>query len=912
MTTPQRWQEIDRIFAEALAREPSERESFLDEACAEDEELRKEVESLIAHDVPASFVERAAVEEATRLLPRCAPRVLTGERIGPYLISESIGAGGMGEVYLATDKLGRKVALKVLAARLITDQQHVARFLQEARTVLALNHPNIVTIYDIGETEGAYYIASELIEGETLRHRLDTVEFELRAVLEISIQVATALTAAHEKGIVHRDVKPENVMIRSDGYLKVLDFGIAKLTEDFQGPVGTEAPTRQKIETAEGVVIGTASYMSPEQARGMKIDARTDIWSCGVMHYEMLAGKGPFAGGTAAEIIAGILEREPAPLARYVTDPPAELQRIVNKALMKNRDERYQTMKDLMLDLRALKQELEFGSRLARSITPSAESGAPSASELATPQSFSVASTAADAREFSASTHPVSSAEYVVKEIKQHKKGAIALASLVVALLLIVGFSIEYFRQPIVAKTSIESIAVLPFENVTHDQKLEYLSDGVTESLINSLSQLPNIKVIGRNSVFSYKGQTPKVQEIARQLNVGAVLTGRVLMQGDTIDVRAELTDAQFNTQLWGDHYTRKVADIFAVQDEIARQVTDTLRVRLTGGQQEQVTKRYTENAEAYRLYLQGRYYLNEGSEENLNRAVSFFDQAIALDPRYALAYAARAETFFDLGDLVLPMSEAKTKVEKDIAAALSIDDKLSEARMIRANIEFQFDWDFARAEEDFKQVIALNPNYAEAHHQYGAYYLTLTGRPMEGVAEMKLAQQLDPVNPYINFDTTLPYLIARQYDQSIAQTRKALEMFPNFFVPHLALGTALFQKGDYSTGIEELEKAKAMEPTPLLIGTLGYAYAKSGRKDEARKLLAELKEQSKVRYVASYWIAMIYVGLDEKDEAFAWLERGYQERSWWLVWIKMDPMVDSLRSDSRFIDLMRRIGFPQ
>jgi tetratricopeptide (TPR) repeat protein len=264
------------------------------------------------------------------------------------------------------------------------------------------------------------------------------------------------------------------------------------------------------------------------------------------------------------------------------------------------------------------------------------------------------------------------------------------------------------------------------------------------------------------------------------------------------------------------------------------------------------------------------------------------------------------------MGDLVLPMSEAKTKVEKDIAAALSIDDKLAEARMIRANIEFQFDWDFARAEEDFKQVIALNPNYAEAHHQYGAYYLTLTGRPMEGVAEMKLAQQLDPVNPYINFDTTLPYLIARQYDQSIAQTRKALEMFPNFFVPHMALGTALFQKGDYSTGIEELEKAKAMEPTPQLIGMLGYAYAKSGRKDEARKLLAELKEQSKVRYVASYWSAMIYVGLDEKDQAFAWLEKAYQERSWWLVWIKMDPMVDSLRSDSRFIDLMRRIGFPQ
>ncbi len=297
-------------------------------------------------------------------------------------------------------------------------------------------------------------------------------------------------------------------------------------------------------------------------------------------------------------------------------------------------------------------------------------------------------------------------------------------------------------------------------------------------------------------------------------------------------------------------------------------------------------------------------------SEEILNRAIAFFDQAIALDPRYALAYAARGETLFAMGDISLPMSEARRKVEQDIAAALSIDDKLVEARMLRANLEFQYDWNFSKAEEDFKQVVSLNPNYAEAHHQY-SYYLAMTGKPMEAVAEIKLAQQLDPVNPAINVDVGLPYYFARQYDQSIAQHRKTLEMFPNFFLPHMALGSALFQEGDYSTGIEEMEKAKAMEPTPLVIGNLGYAYAKSGHKDEARKLLAELKEQSKRRYVASYWIAMIYVGLDEKDEAFTWLEKAFQERSWWLVWIKMDSQVDSLRSDPRFIDLMRRIGFP-
>jgi TolB-like protein/Flp pilus assembly protein TadD len=463
----------------------------------------------------------------------------------------------------------------------------------------------------------------------------------------------------------------------------------------------------------------------------------------------------------------------------------------------------------------------------------------------------------------------------------------------------------------VTAVTAIDSIAVLPFENVTHDQKLEYLSDGVTESLINSLSQLPHIKVIARSSVFSYKNQTPNLLEVAQRLGVQAVLTGRVLMQGDTLDVRAELTDVQNNTQLWGDHYTRKAADIFTVQDEIARQVTDTLRLRLTGGQQEQVTKHYTENAEAYRLYLQGRYYLNQPSEENNKRANSLFDQAIALDPRYALAYEARAESFFAMGDLSLPMSEAKVKVKQDIATALGIDDKLLEARMTLANAKFQFDWDFRGAEEDFKQVIALNPNYAEAHHSY-AWLLAVTGKTMDGAKEMTLAQQLDPVNPSIAVDMNLPYYLSRQFDASIAQSRKVVEMYPKFFLAHMTLGMALFQKGDQSAGIEELENAKALEASPLVFGELGYAYARAGRKDDARKLLAELKTQSKGRYVAPFWIGMIHLGLNEKDEAFTWLEKAYQEREWWLMFIKLDPKLDSLRSDPRFIDLLRRIGFPQ
>jgi serine/threonine protein kinase/Tfp pilus assembly protein PilF len=834
-----------------------------------------------------------------------------GTQLGRYEIRSKIGEGGMGEVYLAQDtKLDRKVALKILPAKVAVNQERMRRFVQEAKAASALNHPNIVTIHEIDQINSTNFIATEFIDGETLRQRMRNAPLKLGEVLDVAAQVASALAAAHAAGIVHRDIKPENVMLRSDGIVKVLDFGLAKLVERLPPEsVDTEAPT--SIKTDPGTVVGTAIYMSPEQARGLQVDARTDIFSLGGLIYEMVAGRLPFEGSNTNEILASILsDKEPPPLARYAREVPAELERIVSKALRKNRDERYQTIKDMLLDLKNLKQELEFERKLERSLPPRAEAGL-STGQVAEPTQVSPTPPSTSGESVPATsppTLPVSSVEYVVVGIKQHKRGFVfVMAVLIIA----TGVGSWFFIHRSSNVSTIDSIAVMPFENVTHDQKIEYLSDGITESLINSLSQLPHIKVIARSSVFSYKNQTPNLQQVAQRLNVQAVLTGRVLVQGDTLNVSVELTDTQNNTQLWGQHYTRKASDVFAVQDEIARQVTDTLRVRLTGGQQEQVTKRYTENAEAYRLYLQGRYYMNQGSEEDLNRAIQSFDQAIALDPRYALAYAARAETFFDMGDLVLPMSEAIPKAKQDSETALRIDDKLAEARMTLANIKFQYDWNFARAEEDFKQVIELNPNYAEAHHQY-MYYLAMMGKPMEALAEIKLAQQLDPVNPSINVDVCLPYYLAQQYDQSIAQARKALEMFPNFYLPHMALGSALFEKGDISAGIEELEKAKTMEPTPLVIGQLGYAYAKSGRNDEARKSLAELKEQSKGRYVPPFWIAMIYVGLGEKDEAFAWLEKAYQEREWWLVWIKMDPKVDSLRFDSRFIDLLKRLRFPE
>jgi eukaryotic-like serine/threonine-protein kinase len=907
---PERLEQIDQIFQEALDLAPEQRANFLASACGDDLQLRAEVESLLtAHQNAGAFIEDSASDVAASLLKEQTQRLT---QVGQYKIVKLLGAGGMGEVYMATDRLGRSVALKRLASHLDRDQQQVARFLQEAQSLLALNHPNIVTIYDIGEASGSYYIASELIEGESLRQRLASENLAVDAVLEIVIQVATALAAAHDKGIVHRDIKPDNVMIRRDGYVKVLDFGVAKLTTDFAEALNTDAPTRPKVETAEGLVIGTASYMSPEQARGLVVDGRTDIWSCGALLYEMLAGKAPFGGGTAAEVVAGILDREPAPLARYMIDPPTELQRIVNKTLVKNREERYQTIKDLLLDLKMLKQDLEFTAKLRRS--SSIDVDPPSEGVKLQPSASGVSVVKITKEGETRTTPRASSAEYIVTEIRHHKRAA---ALLIGVLLLLASSGITYWllinrsHNVVTNSASIDSIAVMPFENVTHDQNIEYLSDGITESLINSLSQLPHIKVIARNSVFSYKNKSPNLQQVAKQLSVQALLTGRVFMQGDTLDVRVELTDALNNTQLWGDHYTRKVADIFSVQDEIAQQVTDVLRLRLTSGQQEQVTKRYTDNPEAYRLYLQGRYYFNESSEGSLSRAVSFFDQAIKLDPRFALAYAARANASFTMGDYSLPMNEAMARARQDATTALGIDSTVSEAGLVLANIKFQYDWDFPAADEDFKQIFALDPNYAEGHHEY-MYYFAMTGKPEQAVKEITIAQQLDPVNPIIVVDSMLPYFLSRRYDQSLVESRKALEMFPNFFLSHLAVGSGLVAKGDLPKGIEELEKAKALEANPIVIGNLGYAYAKAGRKDEARKLLAELKDESKARYVAAYYIAVIYAGLGEKDEAFSWLEKAYQDRSWWLVWLKVDPKVDGLRSDPRLPDLMHRVGFPQ
>jgi serine/threonine-protein kinase len=558
----------------------------------------------------------------------------------------------MGEVYLAQDTtLRRAVAVKLLPADFTANQDRLTRFEREAFAASSLNHPNILTIHEIGSENGHHFIATEFIDGESLRERIKREAFERHEVLEIGVQVASALAAAHAAGIVHRDIKPENIMLRQDGFVKVLDFGLAKLIEQEKPAPDLEAPTKAVHNTAPGMVMGTVNYMSPEQARGKEVDARTDVWSLGVVLYEMVAGRLPFAGETMTDVLGLILHKEPPPLTHGGAHIPVELDRIVTKALRKDKEERYQVVKDLGLDLKSLKQRLEFEAELDRTETPErsgeARRAATGGSGTITPTSKIAPAQTGGAGDIHVTA---SSAEYIVGEIKQHKRGAaLVLATLLAAIVGLTSFF--YFTKS--GTAAINSVAIMPFVNVSKDPNTEYLSDGISESLINSMSQLSQLKVIARSSTFRYKGKEIDPEEVAKTLGVGAIVTGRVVQRGDELQVSVELMNAQDKTQMWGEQYNRRAADLQAVQAEIARTISEKLRLRLTGAQEQQITKQATQNPEAYQLYLTGLFYSRKGNIENNKKALDYYTQAVALDPKFALAYASMTVSYSNLTAIV-------------------------------------------------------------------------------------------------------------------------------------------------------------------------------------------------------------------------------------------------------------------
>jgi eukaryotic-like serine/threonine-protein kinase len=799
--------------------------------------------------------------------------ILAGTKLGRYEIREKIGEGGMGEVYLAQDtKLDRKVALKILPAEVAAHPDRMKRFVQEAKTASALNHPSIITIYEIEQIDAVNLIATEFIDGETLRQLIRSTPLKLGGVLDIAGQIASALSAAHAAGIVHRDIKPENIMLRRDGIVKVLDFGLAKLTERLPpDSVDTEAPTRAVVNTEPGMVMGTVIYMSPEQARGVDIDARTDIWSLGVVLYEMVAGCLPFAGSTSSEVLASILgDKKTQPLARYSREVPAELERIVSKALRKNKDERYHTIQDLLLDLKSLKQELEFEAKLERSTPPDVSGGA------------TVTASGEKAVSDGAPSPPSQTAELSTRRPRSRK--------------------------------AINSLAVLPLLNASADPDMEYLSDGITESLINNLSQLPRLRVMARATVFRYKGREVDPQEVGRELRVQAVLTGRVLQRENRLIIKVELVHTTDGSQLWGEQYNRQLADIFAVEEEIAHEIAEKLKLKLSSREQRRMAKRYPENTEAYQLYLKGRYYWNKWTAEGTKRAIDYFQQAIAVDPGYALAYAGLADCYSSMTAQGIGLSPAEAFQRARAAAvkALTLDDTLAEAHTSLGLIKLNHDWDWSGAEREFKRAIELNPNYPTPYHWY-SHYLIVMDRIEESLIMSKRGLELDPLDLEMNAHLAWHHYMARQFDQTIEQCLQTIAMDPNFHETQWFLGWAYAQTGEYAKAVDAFQKAIALSGgSPEMKAELGYAYAVSGKNDEARKILDELKELSEREYVSPFCLALIYAGLGEKDQALEWLEKAYQKRVAFLIYLGRQPQFDVLRSDPRFADLLRRLGPPQ
>ena len=764
---------------------------------------------------------------------------MIAETISHYRIIKELGAGGMGEVYLAEDtRLGRQVALKFLPASFQYDPARRTRFLSEARATSALRSPHIAAIYDIGEHDGTMFLVMEYVEGELLSAKLKQGPLAIREAIDIATQISDALAEAHALGIVHCDVKSSNLIVNERGFAKMLDFGLAKVDDS---KIETDDRTRQVGEqTAMGIVFGTLSYMSPEQALGQAFDHRSDVFSLGVVIYEMVSGRLPFAGDSSPEVIDKIIHSEPTPISRLNYAVPPELDRITRKCLEKEADRRYQSMRELLTDLRNLQRDDDSGGHTQTGL--------------------------------------------------KRKTEALGRTR---------------------SRKAIDSLAVLPMENLSSEQETEYLSDGITESIINNLSKIPKLRVMARSTVFRYKGRgVPDPQEVGHELGVRAVLVGRVLHRGDSLVVKVELVDTNDGSHLWGASYNKRMSDIFSIEEGISHEISDALKLKLTNAQKKGLARRYTENAEAYQLYLKGRYHWNKRTEVGIKKSIEYFEQAIALDRNYALAYAGLADAYnlmasYSAKPLATPFLRAKATALK----ALSLDDGLAEAHAALAAVKLWREFDFEGGERGFRRAIELNPGYSTAH-LWLSLYLAAVEKMDEALSEIRLAQGLDPLSRVINLNLARVFYFARQFDASIDQCRKTIEMYPEYLIPHRRLGIAFAAKGMFEEAEAEFNKALAIASNDTeTMSAMSYAYAASGRIEDARAILERVNELAKEVYVSPYSLARMHVGLGETDAAFEFLDKTYQERHGILTYVKVEAAFDRIRSDQRFADLLGRMG---
>ncbi len=787
-----------------------------------------------------------------------------GKKLGPYEILSPLGAGGMGEVYRARDtKLDRDVALKVLPPELAGEPDRRSRLLHEARAAASLNHPNICTVHDVGEADGQIYIAMELISGLPLDAYLAGRTASLGEIVRYGVQMAEALAHAHDRGLVHRDFKSANVIVTPEGRAKVLDFGLAKR---IGSEATAEAATRSLAPvTQPGTIVGTLPYLAPEQFRGQPADAACDVWALGVVLYEMASGTRPFGGKTAFELGSAVLTN---PLPPLPTALPRPLREVIARCLEKDPTRRYHRGAEARAALEAIASDVT---------APEVKADAPN-------------------------------------RAWRHRFG-LAVGTVLSVLIVAAAFNVSKVRNWLGgggAAETIQSLAVLPLANFSRDAEQDYFSDGMTEALITDLAQIGSLRVISRTSVMRYKSTDKSIPQIGRELNVDAVLEGSVQRSGGRVLVTTQLIHAATDRHLWSRSYERDMKDILSLQGEIARSVAAEIRVAVSPQEQARLARAASVDPDVHELYLRGRLHASRGTESEIVKAIDFFQRALDKNAEHAPAYAGLADSYFLLSDVYRPPAEVLPKAKAAAIKALDLDSGLAEAHTSLGIVHIFWDWDWAAAEREFQRAIEINPGYALAHDFYSVLLVTALGRLEQGVAESRRARALDPLSPQMHVDAGWwVHFLGRQYDEAIAENLKAIDLQPDFGVAHAQLAVAYAAVGRRAEALAAADKGPQVDDSPLVLAMASGVYATLGEREKARQALAQLQEIATQRYVCPYELGVTYLGLGDRDEAFRWFEKGFQDRSSCMPGTKADSRLDSIRSDPRYIDLVRRIGFP-